>query len=323
MKDEWIKAICFTGAKSTRGKRKTAWRHWVKFLQFINFTSSPIFPSQLHICLWIIFLFKQDLAYRTVKAYMYSLKTEIMIRGGRNILEEFNAWFIHSTLKHYRRQLGSATIQYRRPLTTDMLPLLFNQLDLSDYDTRIYATMAVIGVYCLLRIGELCFVRYEGTSKFIRNRDVIFSKKGVMFKLFRTKTDKDKKGVNKYISKLQGVSPNPERLMYIARSSKVSSTHPDMPFFALKNGKAVTRYLFVKWLQDKLSQCFPDIDKKEWSGISLRKGGATSAIRAGVQGEVVQKLGNWASDAYKTYVDHTEIDVHSAQGKMATWAALR
>ena len=63
---------------------------------------------------------------------------------------------------------------------------------------------------------------------------------------------------------------------------------------------------------------FKDIDPREFSGISLRKGGATSALRAGVSGEIIQKMGNWKSGVYKGYIDHNIIDISRAQRNMAT-----
>lgn len=89
-------------------------------------------------------------------------------------------------------------------------------------------------------------------------------------------------------------------------------------FFALSTGQPVTRQMFVTFLKQKLARIFPNINPNQWSGISLRKGGATSAMRAGVQSEVIQKLGGWATDAYKSYLDHTALDVSNAQQRMAT-----
>jgi hypothetical protein len=200
-----------------------------------------------------------------------------------------------------------------------MLQLVLKNINLADYDTRVYATMAVVGVFCLLRIGELCSVKYENRSKFICNKDIKFAKGHAVFTLFNTKTDKDKKGVVKAAGDARG-HPNPYRMLYVLKSTKTSSTGAAEPFFALRNGRPVTRYLFVKWLKTTLQHVFPQIPAEEWNGISIRKGGATSALRAGVAGEVIQRLGNWTSEAYKTYIDHAPVDIIAAQLKMSAWA---
>ena len=41
-------------------------------------------------------------------------------------------------------------------------------------------------------------------------------------------------------------------------------------------------------------------------GHSFRRGGATWAFRAGVPGELIQIYGDWASDAYKCYLEFLE-----------------
>jgi len=62
---------------------------------------------------------------------------------------------------------------------------------------------------------------------------------------------------------------------------KTHSQAPDDPFFALSNGSAVSKYLLVKFLQTKMVALYPKIDAKEWSGISLRKGGGHLSIKSG------------------------------------------
>lgn len=283
----------------------------------IKHTREPIYPSQLVICLFLIFLFNLGLTFGTVRGYLFSLASEIKTRGGRDFLLPFDSWFIRATLKHYRRKLGNAPIRYKRPLTVDILYKLINNLDLSDYNTRVYATMAVIGVYGLLRIGELCCSVVNGSEKYIRNKDVSCEGGVAIIKLYGTKTDFDKKGITKYFSNLKGFFPNPFKMIFILKSIKCGSVKDSDPFFVTKDGKAITRSMFVKFLQTSLKDLFPNINIKEWTGISLRKGGATSAMRAGISGEVIQKLGGWSTDVYKGYLDHSLIDVSMAQQKLA------
>jgi len=157
-------------APSTSAKRVTSWRHWMRFLRESNYSIPPIRPSEIHICLWIVWLFKKKLAYLTVRTYLYALAAEIKYRGGRDILKKDFNWFIHSTMRHYQRSLGSAPIVYRRPLTVDILNVLLQSLNLSVYENRLYATMLSVGVYCLMRIGEICYSTSGSVDKFIRTK---------------------------------------------------------------------------------------------------------------------------------------------------------
>ena len=44
-------------------------------------------------------------------------------------------------------------------------------------------------------------------------------------------------------------------------------------------------------------------DDSQYSLHSLRRGGTTFAYQCNIEAEMIKKLGNWASDAYKRYID--------------------
>ena len=301
-------------AASTKSKRTTVWRHWLSFLHYAHYTFHPIQPTELHICLWIVWMFKKKLSYHTVRSYLYSLAAELKFRGGSDIVAKDHSWFIHSTLKHFKTKLGTQPIVYRRPLTVELLFHLLSTLELSSFD--VYATMLTVGIFCLLRIGELCWVQYGGAPKFIKNRDLTFGKGYIELTLWQTKTDRDRRGVKKWINDIKGAPFNPYKMVHKLKAMKLKSLKPEEPFFALESGKGVSKAMLIKFLQTHMKRLFPQVNVREWTGISLRKGGATSALRAGVSGEVIQKLGNWVSDIYKGYIDHSVIDVCNAQALM-------
>ena len=57
--------------------------------------------------------------------------------------------------------------------------------------------MVIVGVYGLLRIGELCYIKDGDVIKFIRNKDVNIESKAITITLHQTKTDSKKVGVRK------------------------------------------------------------------------------------------------------------------------------
>jgi len=279
-----------------------------------------LMPPQITICLWIIHLFQSNYAYNTVRSYVFSLASEIKFRGGTSFFGGPNAWFIHSTLKHFLKTKTAATLVFRRPITLDMLPHIIKAVNMVDYTTRVMVTMVIVGVFGCFRIGEICG-RTEGkVQSFIKNRDISMSEKGAKITLWGTKTDKDNKGVNKFIANLHGDPINPFNLIKSLQIARRVALKADDPFFAASDGKAISRDVLVKFIQKTMKSIFPDIPTKEWNGISLRKGGATSAMRAGINGETIQKLGNWKSSVYKTYIDHSDSDIWDAQNIMARQA---
>jgi hypothetical protein len=74
-------------------------------------------------------------------------------------------------------------------------------------------------------------------------------------------------------------------MIFILKSLKPKEARDSDVFFMTAEKKPVTRTMFVDFIQTKLKVIFPNIDIKEWNGISLRKGGATSAMRAGIKSE--------------------------------------
>jgi len=108
----------------------TTWKHWVNFWLLNNRDFNLLEPPQIFICLWIIHLFRRDYAYNTVRSYIFSLASELKFRRGKNFLGDPNAWFIHSTLKHFLKTRDASTLTFRRPITTDMLPLILKNSDM-------------------------------------------------------------------------------------------------------------------------------------------------------------------------------------------------
>ena len=47
------------------------------------------------------------------------------------------------------------------------------------------------------------------------------------------------------------------------------------------------------------------VDPSQFSGHSFRRGGATFAHRMSVSPLLIKLMGDWSSDAYMSYIDHT------------------
>src|SRR3984957_19353461 len=156
--------------------------------------------------------------------------------------------------------------------------------------------------------------RKEGKEhSFIRNKDIVLSKDGLKITLWKTKTDNKNIGVNKFIANLSGCLINPCNLVKGLKIARRLALKPEDPFFVTPNGKPISRDLLVKFIQNTMKKIYPAIPSSNWNGISLRKGGATSAMRAGINGETIKKIGNSASSAYKSYINHTDSDIKEAQ----------
>ena len=75
----------------------------------------------------------------------------------------------------------------------------------------------------------------------------------------------------------------------------------------------LTKSLFIRTFRS-LALTAGDPDPAAYSGHSFRRGGASWAFQAGVPGEMIQVLGDWASDAYKRYLEfnmQNKLELHS------------
>lgn len=311
---EWIGLVGTAASSSTKGKRRASWRHWISFVKGTDAQVELLKPREIDICLWLVYLYKRKLAFSTIKVYLYSLNSEIKFRGGKAIVKPHETWFIHTTLKAIEKKVGSKDLVFRRPLTVPILEKIVGELDFSQGDNLLYATMLAVGVYGLFRVNELCYVKKEGSPKFISNKDVEIFPDHATISIFNTKTDPK---VKKVIGNISEGKVNPFAYIKALRSSKKNSREASEPFFANSRGIPITRDILVAFMQGKLKFLYPKIPSKEWNGISLRKGGATSAMKAGVTGEVIKKLGNWKSTEYLRYVTVDDEDIIKAQKRAA------
>jgi hypothetical protein len=310
-----LNVISDFSARSTKLKRQTVWRHFIQFWRHSLRSFDPLDPPQLHICLFIVYLFKRRLCFNTVRSYLFSLAVELKLRGGNNFFEQHDAWFVHTTMKYYKRLLGTRPLTYRRPITLDYLPKIIGLTNLSILLERTLFTMIVIGIFGCFRVGELC----GHGQTFIRNKDVVFRRAGVVITLWNSKTDKEKKGIKKFISDVPSSKFNPYNLMKSLAVARTIASGPNDPFFCDSKGKCISRFILVKFIQKVMHSIFPHIPISEWNGISLRKGGATTAMRAGVNNNTIQRLGHWESNIYRSYVDVDFSDIAQAQSAMASW----
>src|SRR5438067_1902841 len=126
-------------------------------LQIPTFNSyGNLLSIQFLVCLWIVHLFQENYAYNTVRSYVFSLASELKFRRGQNFLDAPNAWFIHTTLKHFLKTRNASTLTFRRPITIDILPLILKNSDMGNFTTRSMVTMVIVGVLGCFRIGEIC-----------------------------------------------------------------------------------------------------------------------------------------------------------------------
>ena len=112
----------------------------------------------------------------------------------------------------------------------------------------------------------------------------------------QSKTDPFRQGVEIFLGKTNSaVCPVQAMVQYIG----VRRPGPG-PLFILESGAPLTRSFLVAKLQAALKGL--GMDQSLYNGHSFRIGAATTAAQQGVEDSLIQILGRWRSDAYKTYI---------------------
>lgn len=189
-----------------------------------------------------------------------------------------------------------------RPSKTRVGLTLRDVLDLSDRltsaNTLDLVTKAIIlvGFWGLARLGELT-AHPDNPSSFIRRKDVTFTPDGrnALIRLRSAKTAKA--GENQWLR----LTVQPNRLDPLNVLQEVLlriEGGPNDPLFPGKNRNTPMDKAYISAF---LKSNGPQYGQ-QWSGHSLRIGGASFQIHAGRGVPSLKRLGRWKSSAYKVYV---------------------
>ena len=112
----------------------------------------------------------------------------------------------------------------------------------------------------------------------------------------QSKTDPFRQGVEVFLGNTGSeVCPIQALVHYIGVRSPSQG-----PLFILQSGAPLTRSYLVSQLQAALRQA--GIEDSGFNGHSFRIGAATTAAQQGLEDSLIQTLGRWRSDAFKTYI---------------------
>lgn len=112
----------------------------------------------------------------------------------------------------------------------------------------------------------------------------------------QSKTDPFREGVEVFLGASKGeICPVRALVDYLS----VRPATPG-PLFVFDSGSPLTRAALVANLHEALQQV--GLNHREYNGHSFRIGAATTAAQRGLEDSLIQTLGRWKSEAYKTYI---------------------
>lgn len=258
---------------------------------------------------WVAYNFMRNLAYSTIKGYVYGVKHAWALRTGIDcfMLAGNKALRIRMILRAVRR-LRSKQLNKRDPITLEMISRLAELPETDDYGTVSALTMKtaqVVAFFALLRVGEFTSTAKEFAAELnLSLGDVKFETENGVRRATITinngKTDLWGTGqsVTVYASGHATLCP----VMLLERLLREEPGAEHEPLFMTKTRTPLTRKVFTDTTTRQLTKL--GFSTSAIKSHSFRIGGASLLARNGTPAYMIQLLGRWTSDAYMAYIRH-------------------
>ena len=283
-----------TSTNKAYGLSYKRWRVWAQAYPEI----SPLPASHLHVLLYLVHLSESANSYSTINQAVCAIKWAHGLAGLDSPTEHV---MISEALNGFRRKLAKPTVR-KEPFTREHVHHLILLLDTSSVVDMRNTVLIVLAYFALLRVSEL---------RNIRACDVLMWPDRLELSIPISKCDQLRAGDKVLVAKLGGTfCPVELFCQYLISvhidvfSDKYDDQYvfrrfvPNVTGFVLAcNNSPMTYSRIREVVKGKAKQLGLDISK--FSTHSMRAGGATSAINAGVSERALQRHGRWATASSK------------------------
>ena len=285
-------------AQGTYSNLRTQFRSYFAFC--VYFDRKPLPADTDTICGYAQFL-SRSITPPSIRNYLSGVKMlHIFLGFEYTFTEDFH---LHLTIRGIER-IHPHVPKRAKPITPSIL-LALHQFSKSF--TSLERSVFACGLFLfftMARVGSILPKSKITPPHLFLTRDrVNFSREGILVTLLHTKNIQFGRR-RLHIPLLRTDSQLCPVRAYLA-SLESTSTSTYTPAFVYTDGthiRWVTSHIFVITLRKLLSLAGIQ-DAHAYTGHSFRRGGASWAFRSGIPGELIQICGDWASDAYKKYLE--------------------
>lgn len=212
-----------------------------------------------------------------------------------------NDYNLQCVLRGVRRVKGDMVTR-KLPLTPVHLRWILSTLDVERAaDANVWAAI-LVAFFALLRRSNVAPVSQSSfdSLKHTRRRDIQVKPDRLDVSIRWSKTIQFRERV--LVIPIPRIKCNPLCPVVAAfRAFKLTpEAKPDGPAFITGTGRPIIVSDIVAAMKNGVQQ--GGFNPDDFSGHSLRRGGATLAYQAGVSIDTIRQLGDWRSDAYTKYV---------------------
>lgn len=291
-------------AESTRRNLLTHLKSFLLFTLYFGLVSFPVTEDVLVV--YIQFLSRNFKSVNSIKNYVLGIQT--ISHFNSLVFPDLGLPIFQYQFKGLSRQL-SHTPSRACPFTPEILRKILYLLDLSDPFQASVWCVIITGFLLFARIGNLLpkCQKYDHSKQLSRS-DVYVAQDSVVFSLKWTKTIQSAERVLQiplfcdFSSELC-----PGRALFNMIKLSPGSAKDHLFAYSSPHGlKIITQPQFICFLRKILSRA--GYNASEFSGHSLRRGGASLAFSKGVPSELIKSHGDWKSESYLVYLDFTLTD---------------
>ena len=202
-----------------------------------------------------------------------------------------------------------------RPITPDLLSLMYDHLDTTKPEDAVFWTICVFAFFLLFRKSNLVPDTLTGfrADRHLTRDDVIITRDNVIVGIRWAKNHQFGRELLTFpMPILHGSKMCPLAALQNMFAVIQGTEHEFL--FKLGNNKCFTYRQFQNKLRVVLAAAGVENPEK-YSSHSFRRGGATFAFLCGVPPEIIKVLGGWKSDAYLDYI-YLPIEARLAAGQL-------
>ena len=306
LEEEYIKSY---NAPSTRHNKETHLNRYLDFCALIKMKPFPI--SKFKICKYAMHLANTVKTIQAIKAYCSTVCDENEIRGFRPV---------HRGLKYYRMLAGIRRnkhhqVKRAQPMTPQLLERILQVVNLKNQKEFVIWSSMLTGYFVVLRKSNFVpMKRFHDTVHNICRRDVKYTS-GVMVIFVRWSK------MNQYGEKTRMVpivGDNHKKICPVRWLLWMMDVIPAGPCHNLFSYRNVNNEIVPITYRDLMVHMRKWLNligenAKDFSSHSLRRGATTQAYKANLDETAIQRLGDWSSTCFRSYIEE------DMQTKVKTW----
>ena len=295
--------VNYSNAPGTNANKKSQVNRYMEFCNWIEVDPFP--ADEWRLAVYATYLSLRMSSIETIKGYCGTICERHELNGHPPIVR---GKLYNKAIQGIRRLLQHE-IKKAQPVTMEMLQQMVRFVNPNDDKQVATWTSILYGFFLFLRKSNLVPIARKHDDKHQLSRQDITYHQGVLVARIKwSKTNQFGEEILPVpVVRKEGSQICPVAwLLYMVRRNPVAGNHNLFSYIDTSTGLVtpVTYHDLTELLRHLLRQIGVQ-EVQRFSSHSLRRGGTSHAFARQIPETIIQRLGMWASTAYKRYIDLT------------------